>query len=87
MISEEVKLNDLLENSIDMIHQLDEFGNIRWVNRSWRENLEIGDENLKGQHLMQFLTDETMLEFKEVFPLLQQGEKVENLNCTFKTRS
>jgi len=87
MISEEVKLNDLLENSIEMIHQLDEFGNIRWVNRSWRENLEIGDENLTGQHLMQFLTDETMLEFKEVFPLLQQGKKVENLNCTFKTRS
>lgn len=87
MISEEVKVNDLLENSIEMIHQLDEFGNIRWVNRSWRENLEIGEENLEGQHLMQFLTDETMMEFKEVFPQLQQGEKVENLNCTFKTRT
>ncbi len=87
MISEEKKLNDLLENSIEMIHQLDESGKISWVNRSWRENLEIGDENITGQHLMQFLTDDTMLEFKEVFPLLQNGEKVENLNCTFKTRT
>ena len=68
MISEEVKLNDLLENSIEMIHQLDEFGNIRWINRSWRENLEVGEENLTGQHLIQFLTDETKLEFSEVFP-------------------
>ena len=87
MILDNVTLNDLLENSIEMIHQLDESGTIRWVNRSWRENLEIGDENLTGQHLMQFLTDETMLEFKEVFPLLQAGEKVEDLKCMFKTRS
>jgi PAS domain S-box-containing protein len=87
MISEEVKLYDLLGNSLEMIHQLDEFGNIRWVNRSWRENLEVGDENLTGQHLIQFLSDETMIEFKEVFPRLQSGEKVENLNCTFKSRT
>ncbi len=87
MITGEEKFNNLLENSIELIHQLDEAGNIRWVNRSWRQNLEIGDENLTGQHLMQFLTDETMMEFKEVFPLLQKGQEVENLNCTFKTRT
>ncbi|MFM7684018.1 MAG: ATP-binding protein [Bacteroidota bacterium] len=87
MLTEEVKLKDLLENSIEMIHQLDESGHIRWVNRSWRENLEIGDENLTGQHLVQFLTEETMDDFKAVFPELQQGIRVENLNCTFKTRS
>lgn len=87
MISEEAKLQDILENSIEMIHELDEYGNICWVNRSWRENLEIGDEVITGQHLMQFLTDETMMEFKEVFPKLQQGEKVEDLNCTFKSRN
>jgi PAS domain S-box-containing protein len=87
MLTEEVKLKDLLENSIEMIHQLDESGHIRWVNRSWRENLEIGDENLTGQHLVQFLTEETMDEFKAVFPELQKGNRIENLNCTFKTRS
>ncbi|MBM3186207.1 MAG: PAS domain-containing protein, partial [Bacteroidetes bacterium] len=87
MLTEEVKLKDLLENSIEMIHQLDELGHIRWVNRSWRENLEIGEENLTGQHLVQFLTEETMDEFKAVFPELQKGIRVENLNCTFKTRS
>lgn len=87
MISKQSDLNDILENSIELIHELDEYGNICWVNRSWRENLDIGDEEITGQHLMQFLTDETMLEFKEVFPKLQRGEKVENLNCTFKSRS
>jgi PAS domain S-box-containing protein len=87
MISEGVKLNNLLENSIEMIHELDQFGNIRWVNRSWHENLEIGEEIIIGQHIMQFFTDQTMLEFKEVFPQLQNGQIVENLNCTFKTKS
>ena len=87
MISEEGQLKDLLENSIEMIHQLDEFGNICWVNRSWREYLEIGEENLIGLDLMHFLTDETMIEFQDVFSRLQRGENVENLNCTFKTRS
>jgi PAS domain S-box-containing protein len=87
MISEEVKLNDLLDNSIEMIHQLDEEGKIRWVNRAWKTSLEIGEEDLQGQHLMQFLTEETILEFQEVFPQLQNGQKVENLNCTFRARS
>jgi len=87
MISVEGQLKDLLENSLEMIHQLDEFGKICWVNRSWRENLEIGDESLIGLDLVHFLTDETMIEFKDVFPKLERGENVENLNCTFKTRS
>jgi PAS domain S-box-containing protein len=87
MISEEVKLNDLLDNSIEMIHQLDEEGKIRWVNRAWKTSLEIGEEDIKGHHIMQFLTEETILEFQEVFPQLQNGQKVENLNCTFRTRS
>lgn len=77
----------LLENTLEMIHQLDEFGNILWVNKAWRNSLEIGNDDVKGLPLVSFLTDETMIEFGEVFPKLQNGESVENLNCTFKTKN
>lgn len=77
----------LLENTLEMIHQLDAFGNILWVNKAWRNNLEIGDDDVVGAPLVNFLTEATLEEFKEVFPLLQNGQSVENLNCTFKTKN
>ena len=77
----------ILENASEMIHALDEKGFIIWVNRSWLQNMELEEADVIGKNIGEFLNEETLKEFQEVMPLLQDGKSVDNLNCVFITKS
>jgi PAS domain S-box-containing protein len=73
----------ILDNAAEMIHTLDERGNILWVNRSWLKNIGISSEEASGRNITEFLDEKTREEFQEVMPKLMQGESINNLECVF----
>ncbi len=77
----------ILENAAELIHTLDNKGNIIWANRSWLQNLGIKEEEIKGRNIMDFLDSKTMEEFHEVMPRLMNGEIVDDLNCVFVSKT
>jgi PAS domain S-box-containing protein len=77
----------ILENASEMIHALDVKGNLLWANHSWLDNLNFTAEEVEGRSILEFLDQETLLEFKEVFPRLMKGESVADLNCVFLSKS
>lgn len=79
----EKQLRNILDNSAEMIHTLDEQGNVLWANRSWKENLKVTDEMISEKNIIEFLDANTKLEFDEIMPRLSKGEKIENLDCGF----
>ena len=73
----------ILDNAAEMIHTLDERGNVLWANRSWLKNIGISSEEASGRNITEFLDDKTREEFQEVMPKLLQGESINNLECVF----
>jgi PAS domain S-box-containing protein len=73
----------ILDNAAEMIHTLDERGNILWANRSWLKNIGISSEEASGRNITEFLDEKTREEFQEVMPKLMQGESINNLECVF----
>jgi len=73
----------ILENSSEMIHTLDNKGNIVWANRSWIEKMKLHNVNIKGQSLIKYLDDKTLEEFQRVLPELYNGSPITDLECTF----
>jgi PAS domain S-box-containing protein len=83
----EKELIRILDSSSEMIHTLDELGNIVWANRSWKANMGISDDDLKNKNILEFLDKSTKEEFEVVMPRLTQGEIVSDLSCGFYTTS
>lgn len=77
----------ILENAAELIHTLDNKGNIIWANRSWLLNLGQTEEEIKGRNIMEFLDSKTLEEFHEVMPRLMNGEIVNDLNCVFVSKT
>lgn len=75
----------ILDNAAEMIHTLDQEGNLIWANKSWLENMSVTSEYIKNRNISEFLSPETLEEFKEVMPQLAEGETVTDLNCRFLT--
>ena len=73
----------ILDNSAEMIHTLDNNGNILWANKSWLTNIGLTKEEIEGRNIMEFLDEKTKEEFQEVMPKLMNGESVNNLECVF----
>jgi PAS domain S-box-containing protein len=73
----------ILENASEMIHTLDNRGNIMWTNNSWLKNIGVTKEEALGQSITNFLDRNTLLEFGMVMPKLMAGESVSDLNCVF----
>jgi PAS domain S-box-containing protein len=73
----------ILDNAAEMIHTLDERGNILWANRSWLKNIGISSEEASGRNITEFLDEKTREEFQEVMPKLMQGESINKLECVF----
>jgi PAS domain S-box-containing protein len=73
----------ILDNAAEMIHTLDNYGNIIWANKSWLDNIGITKDEIKGRNIMEFLDQRTQEEFQEVMPKLMNGETVNNLECIF----
>jgi PAS domain S-box-containing protein len=79
----EKQLRNILDNSSELIHTLDEVGNVLWANRSWKDTLKVSDSQLKNQNISKFLDSKTKIEFEEVIPKLMKGEEVNDLDCGF----
>jgi PAS domain S-box-containing protein len=77
----------ILENSSEIIHTLDNNGNILWVNRSWLTNIGTTSEEVIGKSITEFIDASTLEEFSQVFPLLNAGKFVDNLACVFLTKT
>ncbi len=77
----------ILENAAELIHTLDNKGNIIWANRSWLQNLRTTEEEIKGRNITEFFDSNTMEEFHEVMPKLMNGEIVDDLNCVFVSKT
>lgn len=74
----------LLDNSSEMIHSLNEAGQIKYVNKAWLENMGFDNfQEVEGRPILEFFTDDTLKEFSVVMPVLMKGEQVENLTCEF----
>lgn len=73
----------ILDNSAEMIHTLDNNGDILWANKSWLTNIGLTKEEIEGRNIMEFLDEKTKEEFQEVMPKLMNGESVNNLECVF----
>ena len=74
----------LLDNSSEMIHSLNESGQIKYVNKAWLENMGFDNfQEVEGRPILEFFTDDTLKEFSVVMPVLMKGEQVENLTCEF----
>lgn len=84
----EKNYRSLLDNSSEMIHSLNEAGQIKYVNKAWLKNM--GFDNLKqveGRPILEFFTDDTLKEFSTVMPKLMKGEPVNELKCEFISKS
>ncbi len=80
----EKNYRSLLDNSSEMIHSLNEGGQIKYVNKAWLENMGFDDfQEVEGRPILEFFTDDTLKEFSVVMPALMKGEQVENLRCEF----
>jgi len=80
----EKNYRNLLDFSSEMIHTLDEKGQIKYANQAWLENMKFESlEDVQGKPLMGFLTPATLKEFSVVIPKLMKGEKINNLQCEF----
>jgi PAS domain S-box-containing protein len=79
----EENLRQILNNSSEMIHTMDLQGNLIWANNSWLSKIEVSLEGIIGKPLWQFLSEETMEEFNEVFPKVIRGERIDSLDCVF----
>jgi PAS domain S-box-containing protein len=77
----------ILENAAELIHTLDNNGNIIWANRSWLQNIGISEEEIKGRNILEFLDSNTKEEFLEVIPRLMNGEVVDDLNCVLVSKT
>ena len=77
----------ILENSSEIIHTLDNNGNILWVNRSWLTNIGTTSEEVIGKSITEFIDASTLEEFSQVFPLLSAGKSIDNLACVFLTKT
>lgn len=73
----------ILENSSEMIHTIDTKGRLIWANRSWKEKLGVGDKNVEGLNLVDFLDKESLNKFKNLTPRLNNGEIITELDCVF----
>lgn len=74
----------ILDSSSEMIHKLNEKGQIEYVNKAWLENMGFDDFNeIKGRPILEFFTDDTLKEFSVVMPKLMKGENVNQLKCEF----
>jgi PAS domain S-box-containing protein len=73
----------ILDNSAELIHTLDVNGNVLWANNAWLDNMEVSVEEARGKNITEFLSSETLVEFREVMPKLAQGQTVSNLDCRF----
>jgi PAS domain S-box-containing protein len=73
----------ILENSSEMIHTLDNSGNIVWANRSWKEKMGVNHIDIEGENLIKFLDSKTNEEFQRVMPELYTGKTITDLDCTF----
>ncbi|MBM3430647.1 MAG: PAS domain S-box protein, partial [Bacteroidetes bacterium] len=77
----------ILENAAELIHTLDNNGNIIWANRSWLQNLGLKEEEIKGRNILEFLDSNTKEEFFEFMPRLMNGEIVDDLSCVFVSKT
>ena len=74
----------LLDSSSEMIHKLNEKGQIEYANKAWLENMGFDDiSEIKGRPILEFFTDDTLKEFSVVMPKLMKGEAVNELKCEF----
>jgi len=77
----------ILENASEMIHTLDNNGNLLWANKSWLMTIGVSQDQIKGKSITEFLHPNTMVEFGQVMPKLLAGESVDNLECIFLTKT
>jgi PAS domain S-box-containing protein len=82
----EENYRNILENSSEMIHTIDNQGKLVWASRSWKEKLGLSNEPAEGLNLLDFLEKQTLSEFQRVMPSLNNGESVTDLDCVFLSR-
>ncbi|NCA22133.1 MAG: PAS domain-containing protein, partial [Crocinitomicaceae bacterium] len=65
---------NLLNNTTELIHRLEDDGTISWVNTAWKKTLGVSDKDCLGKRIQDYLSEETKLKFAEIFKRLKNGE-------------
>ena len=79
----EEKYRDLYENAPDMYQSIDGNGYILEVNQTHADMLGYAKHEVIGNHISEFLTEDSVEAFKETFPRLVRERKVENEDREF----
>jgi PAS domain S-box-containing protein len=79
----EEKYRDLYENAPDMYQSTDANGYIVEVNRTQARLLGYAKHDLIGKHITELLTEDSAKVFRERFPKIIEGEKVEDEDREF----
>lgn len=88
LIAQEKKYHDMVENTEEMMATHNLNGEIIWANRSWKENTQYTDEDIrKGLRALDILDDETKTIYSERFQKIIDGENVENAEGTIISKS
>jgi len=84
----EKNYRSLLDNSSEMIHSLNEKGQIKYVNKAWLDNMGFEKiSEVEGRPILEFFTDDTLKEFSIVMPQLMRGENINDLKCEFISKN
>jgi PAS domain S-box-containing protein len=77
------EISDLLNNTTELMHRLEEDGTISWVNSAWKKSLQITDKECLGKNITQFLSRESKLQLTDIIERIKKGESIQDLSCVF----
>jgi PAS domain S-box-containing protein len=78
---------DFCENAHDLIQCVGTEGQLLYVNRAWRENLEYTPEEVKQLKIWNVISPECRDHCAEAFQRIMQGESLSNVQVIFQTKS
>ncbi|HLG34976.1 MAG TPA: PAS domain S-box protein [Bacteroidia bacterium] len=85
---QEKKYRDMVDNTDEMMSTHNANGEIIWANRSWKENTQYTDDDIKkGLRARDILDDETKAIYSERFRKIMNGESVGNAEGTIISKS
>ena len=83
----EVQYFDLIDESIDLIQSIGEYGEILFANKIWKETLEYTDEELNSLTIFDLIVDDCIPKCSEEFEEIKKGNPQLNVRTKFKSKS
>lgn len=83
----EEQYRDLFENATDLIQSVDFHGNILFINNAWKKTLGYTEEETRSKTIFDIISPRQRTQWKEILGQIFKGEKFENIEVVFITKS